>query len=43
MFSLITDIVFPATVTPVSALGAFGLISGLILFSWGLVKKFSNG
>jgi hypothetical protein len=43
MFTLISDIVFPETVTSVSALAAFGLISGLVLWVWSLIKKFSNG
>lgn len=43
MFTLISDIVFPDDVTAISALAAFGLLTGVLLFCWGLVKKFSNG
>lgn len=43
MFTLISGIVFPETVTAVSALAAFGLIGGIILWVWSLIKKFSNG
>lgn len=39
LFDLIVGIVFPATVTPVSALAAFGILFPLVVIALGFLRK----